>query len=450
MLNKYTLAFVLFISFLFSAPAQEQSGFRFLNIKSKKTKVKFRLINNLIVIPVNINGKNLSFILDTGVSKTILFNLSSSDSLRIKGVEETNLLGLGAGKPVASLISKGNTLRIKDIISKNEPIYVLVKDRFDLSAKMGITINGIIGYRLLKDLPVKLDYNNKTITFYNRLTTDLSVCKKCQVLPMELLNNKPYINLQAQLDTVGNKMTDIKVLIDSGGSDAAWLFEHTKKNIVTPKLYFRDILGEGLSGTIYGNRSRIPKLNLGRFEIISPTVSFLDSVSTSIARRIKDRNGSVGGNILKRFKIWFDYRNRTVVFKKAKSLKGGFNYNMSGLEVIHNGKRLVKVKEYDKAVGGYDTKSATAADNSITILTRYRFKFRPSYVINDVIKGSPADEVGLLPNDVIISLNRKPAHTLKLSDINNIFQDSDNKRITMLVERGKKRLSFKFRLRKKI
>ena len=449
-MNKHILSLVLFLAFLFSSSIQGQSGFRFVNPKTQKTKIKFKLINNLIVIPLNINGKDLSFILDTGVSKTILFNLSSKDSLRLQDVEEAKLLGLGDGKTVSSLLSRGNTFKINDIISKNEPIYVLVKDRFDLSSKMGITINGIIGYRLLKDMIVKVDYNKKTITFYNRKIAAIEFCKKCQVLPMELINNKPYINIQAQLDTIGNKMTDVKVLIDSGGSDAAWLFEHTKENIITPKRYFRDILGEGLSGTIYGNRSRIPKLKLGNFEILDPTISFLDSVSTSIARKIKDRNGSLGGNILKRFRIWFDYKNNTVAFKKARSLKGGFNYNMSGLEVLHNGKRLVKVKESSKPVGGYDTQSATSANNSITVLTSYRFKFRPSYVVNQVVKGSPADEVGVLAGDVILSLNRKPAHTLKLNDIISAFQDSDNKRILLVVERGKKRLSFKFRLKKKI
>ena len=53
--------------------------------KKKTNKIPFIFINNLIIIPVEINDVKLSFILDTGVSKPILFNfLNISDSLHIK------------------------------------------------------------------------------------------------------------------------------------------------------------------------------------------------------------------------------------------------------------------------------------------------------------------------------------------------------------------------------
>ena len=59
---------------------------KFIVLNAKKTdKIRFKLINNLIVIPVEVNGVELSFLLDTGVSKTILFNyLDISDNLKIK------------------------------------------------------------------------------------------------------------------------------------------------------------------------------------------------------------------------------------------------------------------------------------------------------------------------------------------------------------------------------
>ncbi len=48
-----------------------QDGFK---IKGGKTtdKIQFEFINNLVIIPVILNGTELSFLLDTGVRNTIL------------------------------------------------------------------------------------------------------------------------------------------------------------------------------------------------------------------------------------------------------------------------------------------------------------------------------------------------------------------------------------------
>ena len=47
----------------------------FLN-KDESERINFEFASNLIIIPVSINGVTLSFILDTGVSRPILFNLA--------------------------------------------------------------------------------------------------------------------------------------------------------------------------------------------------------------------------------------------------------------------------------------------------------------------------------------------------------------------------------------
>ena len=187
------------------------------------------MINNLIVIPIEINGKQLSFILDTGVNKTILFNLTKNDSLGLKNVKKVTLQGLGSGKPVEALISKKNKFRIRNLMSTNEELFVILKDKFNVSARMGVTIHGIIGYNLLKNVIAKINYNTKKITFYNPKTFSYSKCRKCEVFPLQFYRNKPYLDAEVQLDTIGNKMTKVKMLIDSGGSDALWLFEKTKK-----------------------------------------------------------------------------------------------------------------------------------------------------------------------------------------------------------------------------
>ena len=448
MIKKHTSYIVLvFLFFILSIKAQ--SEFKFYGTNDNVQSIRFQLINNLIVIPVDVNGSHLSFILDTGVDKTILFNLSKVDSVGLNNVKKITLQGLGDGTPVEALLSQKNNIKIKSYISTNENIYVILRDKFDISSKMGITIHGVIGHSLLKDAIVKINYNTKMIYFYNPQTFKISSCKKCEVFPLQFYRNKPYIKAKVQLDTIGNIKTAVKLLIDTGGSDAIWLFENTKEVIKTPKRSFRDILGEGFSGTIYGNRSRVKELSLGRFRIKNPTVSFLDSASTYYARQFATRNGSVGGNILKRFKVWIDYPNKQITLKKNGSFRGGFEYNMSGIDVVYNGKILVKELE-NILVGEFDSNQGANRSNTISFVSNYQFRFKPSYVIHKVVEKSPGGIAGLLKGDIILKINGEPAHQYSLKQLLGKFQEKHNKRIRMVVKRGFEVLKFEFRLLKKI
>lgn len=436
---------------VFGISTYSQSKFNFLGKNNKEVSFRFKFINNLIVIPINVNGNPLSFILDTGVDKTILFNLSQNDSIGLNNVKKINLQGLGNGDSIEALLSKGNKMEIKNFVSNSEDVYVILKDKFDISGKMGVTIHGIIGHKIFKDAVVYINYSTHILTLYNPILYKDRKCKRCETFSLQFFRNKPYIDAKVQLDTVGRNFTDVKLLIDSGGSEAIWLFENTKKEIRTPIKHFRDVLGEGLSGTIYGNRSRIRGLRLGRFLIKSPTVSFLDSTSTYYARQFKARNGSVGGNVLRRFKVWVDYRNKKITLKKNGSFYGGFEYNMSGLDVVYNGKVLVREKAMIEYENGYfSINSQRSTNNTILLATNYTYKFKPSYKIKSVLNGSPSQLSGLKPNDIILKINGKWVHHLTLRELLSKFQSGHNKKIKMKIQRNGVEMKFQFRLVKKI
>ncbi|MEE4001552.1 aspartyl protease family protein [Tenacibaculum sp. FZY0031] len=439
-----------FLTLFFSVSAFAQQNFQFLGKETDKQSLRFQLINNLVVIPLEINGHQLSFILDTGVNKTILFNLTSKDSVGLNNVKKVFIRGLGSGEPVEALFSRGNNFRIKNITSSNQGLYVILKDAFDISAKMGTTIHGIIGYDLLKDVIVKINYVNKRIDFYNPKTFKFNACSKCESFPLQFFRNKPYINVTAQVDTVTNTMLPVKLLIDTGGSDAAWLFEGTKKELKTPKKFFKDIIGEGFSGTIYGNRSRIPKIAIGKFNISEPTVSFLDSSSTFNARQFKERNGSIGGEILKRFKVWIDYPNKRVILKKNASLNKGFYYNMSGLHIVYDGQELIKEKALEKFVDSYNSNNQTSKNNVISLISTYFYRFKPKYKIDKIVENSPAFTSGLQVGDVIKKINGKAAHEYHLNEIMDMFHTKPGKKIRMEVERVGVKLKFVFKLEQRI
>ncbi|MGB1041816.1 MAG: aspartyl protease family protein [Tenacibaculum sp.] len=436
--------------FLVSFSSSSQNKFQFFGKNTGKQELTFKLVNNLIVIPLEINGHQLSFILDTGVNKTILFNLTKNDSIGLNNVQKVFIRGLGDGEPLEALLSKGNRFRVKNIRSSNQELYVILSDAFNLSAKMGTTIHGIIGYDLLKDVVAKVNYDAKRITFYNPKKYKEKQCRKCEIFPLEFFRNKPYIDVVAQIDTINNAKTPVKLLIDTGGSDAMWLFEDTKEIIKTPIKHFKDILGEGISGTIYGNRSKIPSVSLGKFFIPNPTVSFLDSTSTFNARQFKKRNGSIGGNILKRFKLWIDYPNKKITLKKNSSLKKGFYYNMSGLHLVYDGQELVRERAQTKFISSFEEGNQNNKSSTISFVNTYHYIFKPKYKVDRVVEGSPAAKVGVLKGDILKSINSKQAYEYSLEDILGLFQTKPNKKIKLKVKRGVTDLKFEFRLEKRI
>ena len=444
---KFIYTYILFF-FIAGNALFAQKGFQFYGNNSRKQQVSFKLINNLIVFPINVNGKKLSFILDTGVNKSILFSLSEIDSLALNNIEKVQLKGLGGGDYVDALLSRNNRIQIKNLISRNETIYVILRDQFDLSSRMGITIHGIIGNSLLKNVIVKINYKTKKLHFYNPTSYRYRKRRKRETLPLQFYRNKPYVDAQVQIDTIGTKKIPLKMLIDSGGSDALWLFEHSKEGIETPKRFFNDILGEGLSGTIYGNRSRIPEFYIGKFRINQPTVSFLDTLSTFNARGYKQRNGSIGGNILKRFKVWMDYPNKTITLQKNSFFKNDFNYNMSGLDVIYMGKTLVK--ELTSAEMNPSGKISNSETNVVSFVTSYAYTFKPSYKINRVVINSPAAKAGLLKGDVLLEINKQKVTNLTLNDIYALFQEKNNKIINLSIDRNGEILRYEFRLQKSV
>ena len=432
---------LLFTSFLFG-----QTGFKFANTNQKKQRIKFQLINNLIIIPVDINGKELSFILDSGVNKTILFNLSQNDSVGLNNVETVELRGLGGDRVVDALISKNNRVGLQNIVSPNENIFVILKDYFDLSGKMGKTIHGIIGYSLLENFVVKINYKSKTIDFYNSKLYKSKPCGKCKVLPLDFYRNKPFIDGRVLMND--ESRADVKLLIDTGGSDAIWLFENTKSEIKAPKTFFTDILGEGLSGTIYGKRARIKQFSLAGFDLESPTVSYLDTVTTQNARRFQERNGSIGGEILKRFTVWFNYPNKQMILKRNSIFGKPFNYNMSGLDIVYSGKVLVKEENLAELKDPFN--QSISNSNSVRFVSSFSFKFRSSYRIKNVVPDSPADRAGLQKDDLILRINGRPSHEFKLGQILYKFQEKANKKIRLVIQRMGREMRFEFKLEKRV
>ena len=444
-MKSYLITVVFSIILFFSGSEAISQGSFIIENALKRQSVSFKLSNNLIIFPIEVNGRPLNFILDSGVGATLLFNLYAKDSVMLHNKEKVRLQGLGSEESVEAVLSKGNIFSFGNIKGFNQSLYLILDDSFDLSSKLGITVHGIIGYEIFKDFVVEINYGTKRINFYNPDTYKHQICKKCETFELDFFKLKPYINVGVKLDSVSAKIIPVKLLIDSGGSDAIWLFENSHPDILSPKKFFNDFLGEGLSGAVYGKRSKIEALVIGKFELKNPTVSFPDSASISYALQFEERNGSLGASVLKRFNVTFDYKNKKISLKAGSYFKESFRYNMSGIELVYNGKQLVKEQNYT-SIGLADSDKANK-QNTVILDYNYKYTFKPSYKIHSIREGSPAFNAGLLAGDIVIKINGKFTYELPLDEIIGKFFQKENTKISLVVERNGKDYEYHFYLK---
>tara|TARA_R110001583_G_scaffold79530_2_gene214901 strand:- start:4823 stop:6163 length:1341 start_codon:yes stop_codon:yes gene_type:complete len=438
---KKTLSFILLLCCFYNLGFAQG---RFVVLNTKKTdKIRFKLINNLIVIPVEVNGVELSFLLDTGVSKTILFNyLEISDDLKIKDTDPIYIRGLGEGESVEALKSKNNVFKIGDAINLHQDLFAVFNENIDFAPRLGIPVHGIIGYDLFRDFVIEINYSRKFIRLTEPHEFKYKKCKKCETLNLEFYHNKPYINATVKVE---NKNIPIKLLIDSGGSDALWLFEDISSGIIINNTYFEDFLGHGLSGSVYGKRSKIDEFALNSFVLKNANVAYPDSTSISIAKEFKDRNGSLAGNILKRFNHIVDYQHAKITIKKNNYFKEPFNYNKSGIELANYGVRLVK----EEVKGISNTKNSIVSEDQqneiiIVVGTRYKMALKPAYSIVELREGSPAQRAGLQIGDVILTINNKQTYQYSLQQLMHNFYEDAGKKIRIKIDRDGQILNFEF------
>lgn len=427
---------------LFNSYDAKAQQFRLLGNTDSYT-TSFKLINNLIVLPLEINGSKLTFILDSGVSKPVIFNLSSQDSVEINHVEKILIRGLGDGDPLEVLYSRQNRFKLGKLYSPNEDLFIVYNDELDFSSKLGIPVHGLIGHSILKDFVVTVDYVNKRLTFTKPDKYKYKKCRKCETFDLEFYKNKPYIQGLVKVIEPMNKELEVKLLIDSGGSDSIWLFEDNE--IKTPSKSFHDFIGEGLSGSIYGKRSRLKSFTLKSFIFNNPNVAYLDSLSTLHAKKFKERNGSIGGNILKRFKVIFDYPKSKVTFKKNSKFSEKFGYNLSGIEFMHFGKELVKQRDQTAFTVSKDNE--TKESNTVSFDYSYSYEFKSIYKIYQVRKGSSAAEAGIMKDDIIVKINGIYVYNYDLQQLTRKFHGKEGRSVRLQVNRNGEILNFEFKLK---
>lgn len=432
---------VLFFGLLSGLSLKAQSDFLIENNR-KKVTIPFKLINNLVFIPIKVNGVELNFLLDSGVEETILFSMEEMQEVSFNNIEKIKLRGLGSEEEIEGLKSTNNILETHGIKSSNHLVYIILDQSFNLSSHIGIPVNGIIGHKFFKNNLVEINYHKKKVIVHlNNEETRQKLDKKFKSVPITIERSKPYIYTTA---VSNGQEIPAKLLIDIGNSDAFWIFENNK--IKLPQKNFTDFLGKGFSGDIEGHRAKLEKFTISDFEFKNPIVSFPDSTSIRNVKMVPDRIGSVGGEILKRFTLVLDYADRKLYLKKNTKFYEPFTYNKSGITIQHNGLQWVQETVHLQTVQVASSVSELEDKEKNNDNFRYKFLLKPVYEIINIRKNSAADKCGLQKGDIIVSINKILPYKYSLQQINNLLKSEEDAWINLEIERNSLILKFRFKL----
>jgi S1-C subfamily serine protease len=134
-----------------------------------------------------------------------------------------------------------------------------------------------------------------------------------------------------------------------------------------------------------------------------------------------------------------DYPGNRFYFKKNKYFNYPFKYNMSGLDIKHDGVQWSQTLVKMEVEGSRNAREALAKKGTEAIKSpgefQYKFELRPAYTITGVRKGSPGDIAGLQEGDQVISVKNIPTAQLTLEHIVQILSLKEDKVINIEVKR---------------
>lgn len=422
---------LLLLSILSTSPARGQSQFS-LPPGVNQQKIDVKIVSNIVIVPVTVNGASLSFILDTGANGTIIFQVEADQKIEAKNASYIALQGAGEGQPIQAIKSSGNRIQVGDAVGNDESMYVILDERSNFSPRLGYAVQGILGYEFFKDFIVEINYIKEHIIIHRPTTYKYKNRRKQHESPLIFYRNRPYIEADV---AISDHKVPVWMLLDSGASDAMWLFRNDS-TISLPRRNFADYLGIGLNGPINGARAYTDQLSLGPFQFKEVTTAFPDSTSIKNLYIHQRRNGSIGADFLKRFHCIIDYPNAKITLTKNRNYNDPFVYNKSGLTVEHGDYTIAQelLSSNDQSISRANEYTAQIV-NIFKTRNYYKTVLLSTYQIAEIRPGSPAALSGFEVGDVLLRINNKNTAKLTIEEINRYFYQNEGKVIRIRIER---------------
>ena len=334
-------------------------------------RVPIVLVNNHVHVEVCAAGRTLNFILDTGAGASF-FDLGVANELGIARRGAFRGSGAGAGTVEGARL---DTMRVH--VGETSLLVRAALDFAGVSLGEGAPVQGILGHDFIARWVVAIDYDAGELILYDPETFSYSGAGA--IIPIDSFDrNHPHVRAEI---VVGGKTIDMKAIVDVGASTALALTKpfvdkHQLRTRVSPTI--RTSIGGGVGGPVIADVGRVDALRVGRYSFNRPVTQLFGDSAGVFSGNLWDAN--IGGEVLRRFRVFFDYGRRQMILEPGRELTRPFEGDMSGLR-IRAQRRL------------------------------------DSLIVAHVMPGTPADEAGIRSGDVVVAVDGKPVTSSTLREL---------------------------------
>ena len=328
-----------------------------------RARMPIEIHDNHVFVDVEVDGHALRFMLDTGGVNLVATAAARRIGLASLGAIEAR----GPGEQsVASGFARVERLVIGGAVALERQL-LRVLDMPGLDDVEGVRVDGVLGVELFKRLVVQIDYARRELVLADAAA--FAAPPGAQSSPITFFGHFPGIEGaidgmagQFWLDT-GNRGG---LLLLAPFVEANGLAERYSTSAPTT-------IGWGIGGRAEGRLARGGRLAIGDAVVDAPVMRLPTGHGGALA--IRHVAGNIGGEILRRFVVTFDYARRVVHLSANDDAGLPFDVDRSGLWINRHARGVV---------------------------------------VGAVMGGGPADTAGLRVGDVLTALDGEPAGAIPL------------------------------------
>ncbi len=352
-------------------------------LESPGIPTTFSLKGEHIYLDGEVNENPVTILLDSGAGATVLDSALAAE-LGLEGTGNLPARGIG-GTREFSFVEVPTYYAAGALVSDQTLAVMALSEEFYPST--GEMIDLIIGYDFLSRFVTRIDYGSETITLFDPDSFSID-SDDISILPAE--RSMSLLSIDAVLED----SVTVTLLLDTGAGGNVHLtpsfFEKHPEFLNDRSTFETEIQGVGGEETISG--FRVSAITLGDYTVPGGICSSFNGGDI-----FSQYDGILGNGVLSRFILYLDYSSGRIILEPSSLFEEGLAESLTGMGL-------------------------EIEDNSL--------------LVSSIIQNSPAEEAGILDDDILIEIDGSPVTVDQLNELSSLLPDTVGSTVSLTLIRN--------------